>query len=113
MLRRGCVYWANMPGDKRRPVLLLSPEARNERANDVIVAPLTTVLREGPWHVRLRKGEAGVAQASIVKCEQITTLRKDILSPEAFGRVASISKMKQVERAVLRAIGVPVGEPES
>jgi hypothetical protein len=56
MLERGRVYWATLPGDKRRPVLVLSPEARNARANDVIVAPLSSTLREGPWHVRLRKG---------------------------------------------------------
>ncbi|OGR12185.1 MAG: hypothetical protein A2341_20860 [Deltaproteobacteria bacterium RIFOXYB12_FULL_58_9] len=112
MLRRGCVYWANMPGDKRRPVLLMSPEARNERANDVIVVPLSSVLREGPWHVRLRKGEAGIAQASVVKCEQITTLRKDILVSEPLGGPISAGRMSQVERAVLRAIGVPVGDAE-
>ncbi len=40
---RGHVYWARLPGDKRRPVLVLSPAARNEHANDVIVAPLSTV----------------------------------------------------------------------
>jgi mRNA-degrading endonuclease toxin of MazEF toxin-antitoxin module len=67
MLRRGCVHWANTPGEKRRPVLLLSPEARNDRARDVIVVPLTSVLREGPWHVRLRTGEAGIAQADVVQ----------------------------------------------
>lgn len=108
MLRRGYVYWASLPGDKRRPVVLLSPAARNERASDVVVVPLSTVLREGPWHVRLRKGEAGVAQASIIKCEQITTLRKQLISDEALGNALSSAKMRQVEMAVLRAIGVPV-----
>ncbi len=110
MLKRGHVYWASLPGDKRRPVLLLSPAARNERAHDVIVAPLSTVLREGPWHVRLRRGEAGVTQPSIIKCEQITTLRKEIVSTEPLGNALSAAKMRQVERAVLRAIGVPVAE---
>ena len=90
-------------------MLVLSPAARNDRAHDIIVAPLSTVLREGPWHVRLRKGEAGVRQASIIKCEQITTLRKEIASPEPLGGALSRSKMRAVELAVLRAIGVPVG----
>jgi mRNA-degrading endonuclease toxin of MazEF toxin-antitoxin module len=111
MLERGRVYWATLPGDKRRPVVVLSPEARNARANDVIVAPLSRTLREGPWHVRLRKGEAGVPQASMIKCEQITTLPRDIISPEPLGRVISGAKMRAIERAVLRAIGVPVPEP--
>ena len=108
MLRRGCIHWAMMPGDKRRPVQILSPEARNEHASDVIVAPVSSVLRDGPWHVRLRKGEAGLAKASIIKCEQITTLRKSMLSEQPLGNPLSTGKMGQVERAVLRAIGVPV-----
>ncbi len=108
MLNRGHIYWASLPGDKRRPVLLLSPAARNDRASDVIVVPLSTVLRDGTWHVRLRKGEAGVAQVSIIKCEQITTLRKEHLSPEPLGAALSAMKMRAVEMAVLRAIGVPV-----
>ena len=52
MLRRGWLHWAEM--DKRRPVLILSPESRNERASDLIVVPCSSVLRGGPWHVRLR-----------------------------------------------------------
>ncbi len=108
MLKRSHIYWAQVPGDKRRPVLVLSPEARNERASDVIVAPISSVLSEGPWHVRLRKGEAGVPKTSTVKCEQITTLPKDCIELEPLGRALSASKMTQAEHAVLRAIGVAV-----
>ena len=110
MLRRGHIYWAHLPGDKRRPVLVLSPVARNEHASDIIIAPLSTVLREGPWHVKLRKGEAGIDQPSVIKCEQITTLRKQIVGDKPLGKAISAAKMRQVERAVLRAIGVPVPE---
>jgi mRNA-degrading endonuclease toxin of MazEF toxin-antitoxin module len=31
--------------DKRRPVLVISPDYRNERASDVIVVPATTTVR--------------------------------------------------------------------
>ena len=49
--RRGHLYWAEM--DKRRPVLVvISTDARNERANDVIVIPCSTAMREAPTHVR-------------------------------------------------------------
>jgi mRNA-degrading endonuclease toxin of MazEF toxin-antitoxin module len=111
MLERGRVYWTKLPADKRRPAIVLSPEARNARANDVIVAPISPVLRSGPWHVRLRKGEGGVPRASMIKCEQITTLPKVLVSPEPLGQPISGARMRQVERAVLRAIGVPVPEP--
>ena len=46
--------------------------------------------------------------ASVLKCEQITTLpRADIHEP-ALGRPLSPVLLRAVERAVLRAIGVPV-----
>ena len=104
MLRRGCLYWVRL--DKRRPALLLSPDARNKHASDVIVVPASTVLRAGPWHVRLRKGEGGVPAASVLKCEQITTLPKDCLEPQPLGTPLSPIRIGEVERAVLRAIGV-------
>lgn len=110
-LQRGRLYWARMPKDKRRPVLVVSPEERNRFAADVIVVPLSTVLREGPWHVRLRRGEGGLAHASVVKCEQITTLRKALLGDRPLGRPLSRRRIAAVERAILRAIGVPLIEP--
>lgn len=107
-LARGRIYWARLPGDKRRPVVVVSPEARNALASDVLVVPVSSVLREGPWHVRLGRGEGGLPRASILKCEQITTLRKDRISPDPLGPPLAERRMSAVERGVLRAIGVPV-----
>jgi mRNA-degrading endonuclease toxin of MazEF toxin-antitoxin module len=61
-----------------------------------------------PTHVRLKKGEGGVPKDSVLKCEQITTLPKDLLSERALGGPLSAKLMDQVERGVLRSIGVPV-----
>ena len=105
MLRRGYLYWAAL--DKRRPVLLLSPDARNDKARDVIVIPASTVMREGPWHVRLKKGEGGLSAPSVLLCEQITTVPKDCLDATPLGGPLSSARIGEVERAVLRAIGVP------
>jgi mRNA interferase MazF len=106
--RRACLYWAKLPGDKRRPVLVLSPDVRNERAHDVIVAPLTTTLRSSPTHVRLRAREGGTPAVSVVACERITTLERDILEPRPIGGPLSQERMAEVTKAVLRSIGVPV-----
>jgi mRNA-degrading endonuclease toxin of MazEF toxin-antitoxin module len=65
MLRRGHLYWVSL--DKRRPALVLSPDVRNDKGRDVIVIPASTVMREGPWHVRLRKGEGGLAAPSVLQ----------------------------------------------
>jgi mRNA-degrading endonuclease toxin of MazEF toxin-antitoxin module len=104
--RRGRLYWAGL--DKRRPVLVLSLDARNERANDVIVIPCSTTMREAPTHVRLRRGEGGVPESCMLKCEQITTLPKADVDVTPLGPVLANQRLAEVERAVLRAIGVPV-----
>ena len=104
MLRRGWLHWAEM--DKRRPVLVLSPESRNDFASDLIVVPCSSVLRGGPWHVRLSRGEGGLAQPSVLLCEQITTLVKRRVDPEPMGGPLAPLRMAEVERAVLLAIGV-------
>jgi mRNA-degrading endonuclease toxin of MazEF toxin-antitoxin module len=60
-----------------------------------------------PTHVLLRRGQGGLPESTVIKCEQITTLPKtDIHGPLGGPLPAGI--LRAVERAVLRAIGVPV-----
>jgi mRNA-degrading endonuclease toxin of MazEF toxin-antitoxin module len=109
--RRAHVYWVRVPdepGGKRRPALVVYPDVRNRLANDVIVVPISSVLRDAPTHVRLRAREGGLRRASVAKCEQVTTLRRDRLVPRALGEALSGTRMVAVEKAILRAIGVPV-----
>ena len=108
---RAHLYWVRVPDEpkgKRRPALVVSPDSRNRLATDVIVVPVSSVLREAPTHVRLRKSEGGLARPSVVKCEQITTLRRDRLESHALGGTLSTKRMTEIEKAILRAIGVPV-----
>jgi mRNA-degrading endonuclease toxin of MazEF toxin-antitoxin module len=58
--------------------------------------------------VRLRKGTGGVLRDSVLKCEQITTLPKRLLGESALGGPLSAALLEEVERGVLRAIGVPI-----
>ena len=103
---RGHLYWVRL--DKRRPALILSPDYRNERAADVIVIPCSARLRPAPTHVMLRRGQGGLSEPSVLKCEQITTLAKADVHEPALGGPLSPIILRAVERAVLRAIGVPV-----
>jgi len=105
-LRRGYIYLAHL--DKLGPVLVISPNVRNELANDVLFVPCSTNLSTAPTHVRLRRGEGGLPEASVLKCEQITTLHKDDVRAQALGGPLVARKVLEVERAILRAIGVPV-----
>jgi mRNA-degrading endonuclease toxin of MazEF toxin-antitoxin module len=109
--RRGHVYWVRIPdepGGKRRPALVVSPDGRNRLASDVIVVPVSGVVRDAPTHVRLRLREGGLPRPSVAKCEQITTLRRDRLTPRPLGGAVSSARMLEIEKAILRAIGVPV-----
>jgi mRNA interferase MazF len=108
---RGCLYWVKIPGEpeaKHRPALVVSVNVRNRLANDVLVVPASTNLRPAPTHVRLKKGAGGVPRDSVLKCEQITTLPKHLLGEAALGGPLSGALLEEVERGILRAIGVAV-----
>ncbi|HEY4176308.1 MAG TPA: type II toxin-antitoxin system PemK/MazF family toxin [Kofleriaceae bacterium] len=61
-----------------------------------------------PTHVRLRKGEGGVTAATVLKCEQLTTIYKSELDAEALGAALPRERMAEVLRAVMLSLGVPV-----
>ena len=44
----------------------------------------------------------------MLKCEQITTLHKDDVRRQPLGGPLQTGKIREVERAVLRAIGIPL-----
>jgi mRNA-degrading endonuclease toxin of MazEF toxin-antitoxin module len=89
--------------------LVISIDARNRFAGDVLVVPCSTTKHTGVTHVRLRKGDGGIDRPSVLKCEQITTLPKDYLIPSALGGPLPGRILERVEMGVLRAIGVPIG----
>jgi mRNA interferase MazF len=104
--KRGRLYYVRL--DKRRPALVISHDVRNQYASDVLVIPCSTVLTDAPTHVRLRRGEGGVKATTILKCEQITNLIKGDIDAEALGPPLPPARLREVEMAVLRAIGIPV-----
>lgn len=105
-MKRGQLFWVEL--DKRRPALVISPTRRNELANDVLVVPCSTKGRAAPWHVSLRRGEGGLPYDSMAKCEQITLVRKSDLSASPLGEPLTPGRMAEVERALLRALGIAV-----
>ncbi len=110
--RRGEIYLVTLPGHptdpKARPALIVSIDVRNRLANDVIVVPLSTTLRPAPTHVKLPADEGGLRETSMAKCEQITTLDKSFLIRGPFAGAISAVLLHEVEKAIQRAIGIPV-----
>ena len=103
-MNRGQLYWVQL--DKRRPAVLISPDFRNAAASDVIVIPCSLRLRPMRWHVALRRGEGGLLADSMAKCESVLTVPKSLLSPAPLGRELSPSRMREIEIALLSALGI-------
>ncbi|NOZ69896.1 MAG: type II toxin-antitoxin system PemK/MazF family toxin [Deferribacteres bacterium] len=108
--KRGEIYLVNLPakpGDiKNRPALVVSLDIRNKLADDIIVVPLSTNLRPSPTHVLFAKGEGGLSRPSAAKCEQVTTIDKALLVKGPFAGRISDGKMKEIEKAVMIAVGI-------
>jgi mRNA-degrading endonuclease toxin of MazEF toxin-antitoxin module len=103
--RSGEIYRAFAHG-KNRPVLVISPNGRNQYGRDVLAIPLSTRHRLAPTHVKLRKEQTGLPHDSTAKCEYIGPLDKIELK-ERIGRRVPPETLQEIEYAVMRAIGVP------
>jgi mRNA-degrading endonuclease toxin of MazEF toxin-antitoxin module len=111
---RGEIWYVKLatdPPDKaERPVVIVSLDARNrhERANTVLVAPLTgSIERQVQTHIQLSPGETGL-NLSCVKCEDISVVRKESLMESKFPlRTLSHTRICQIADAVRIAMGCP------
>ncbi|MGH8933360.1 MAG: type II toxin-antitoxin system PemK/MazF family toxin [Egibacteraceae bacterium] len=78
MPRRGEVWWADVPGDKVRPVLVLTRERFIERLHSVLVAPVTSTVRGIPTEVALGPDD-GLPHPCAANFDNLFTLRRDRL----------------------------------
>jgi mRNA interferase MazF len=67
--------------DKTRPVLVLTRELVRPHLNTVTVAPITTTIRGLSTEVPLGVGN-GLATASVVSCDNVTTIPKAALGEQ-------------------------------
>lgn len=79
---------------------------RNEFANSVLAVPVTTNLRPAPTHVPLPAGEGGLALDSMARCENVSHLHKSRLGRGPLGAAISPTCLLDVERRLLRALGL-------
>jgi mRNA interferase MazF len=89
---------------RRRPCVVLSADWLNQYALDVMVVPVTSVVRGNfPTRVELPAGEGGLRVASWAKCDQVTTVSKKRLTGEPFGHLSQ-AKMQEIADAVRLAL---------
>jgi mRNA interferase MazF len=102
---RGDIWFVQWPADPpekgRRPVVVVSVDARNrhERADTILVVPLTTSIhKDAPTHVLLAAGETGLQSDSAARAEDITVVRKrSLIAPH--GRLRRLSDRRVCELA--------------
>ena len=85
--RRGEVWFAEVPGDKRRPVLVLSRDPMGALLHSVICAPITSNVRGLATEVALGK-EAGLAHKSVANFDNTLLLSRERLV-RRLGRASS------------------------
>ncbi len=85
-LGHGQLWWADLPGEKIRPVLILTRRCVAGRLTRVLVAPITSTVRGISTEVSVGPKE-GVAAGSVVNFDNAQLVEADILLRRA-GNVA-------------------------
>lgn len=101
-MRRGEVWWAELPAPAgRRPVLLLSRDAAYRVRTSVTVGLITRTVRSIPVEVPLGK-EDGMPVRCVINLDDILTIPRACLKERL--AVLSPQKMTAVSRAVRFAL---------
>lgn len=101
-MRRGEVWWAEPPEERPRPVLILTRDRAIEVMQRVLVAPLTTTIRDIPTEVALDHRD-GVPRRCVVSLDNVAPLSKTCLVKRLIQ--LSPQRMAEVRRALTRATG--------
>ena len=100
--RRGEVYRLHL--DKARPALVISSDVLNRHALDVCVVPITSV-HHGRFALRvaIEAGDGGLTRESWAKCDQVTTLDKQLFAYPPLGRL-SAEMLRRIEDGIRLAL---------
>ncbi len=103
-MQRGEIWWADFPKPiGRRPVLLLSRNRAIQVRTNVIVAHVTTTIRDLPVEVPLGSAE-GLPKRCVANCDVLMTVPKRVLAARA--GLLSPEKLSAVRSALSFALGL-------
>ena len=100
--RHGEVWFADVPGDKRRPVLVLSRDLMGRLVRSVTYAPITSNIRGLATEVSLGP-EAGLAHTSVANFDNTFLVARTRLV-RRLGRASAVT-LEQACRALAVAAG--------
>jgi mRNA interferase MazF len=99
------IWWASLPPPVgRRPVLLLSRDSAYAVLNKVIVAEVTSTVREIPVEVGLGRRE-GLPGRSVANLDNVHVVARSDLAAKIGGLAAS--RVREVKRALGYALDWP------
>ena len=103
-MKRGEIWWAELgPPAGRRPVVLLSRDDAYNVRSLVVIAPVTTRIRNIASEVLLGQPD-GLPQECAANLDTITTIPKDCLRNRL--SILSNQKLKELEEAIRFALGM-------
>ena len=104
-MKRGEVYWADLPPPSgRRPLLVLSRSKAIPHLNAVVVAEITSTVREIPSEVGLGKRE-GLPRPCAANLDNINTVPKSALDERPAGCLAA-GRIPELDDALRFALGI-------
>lgn len=99
------IMWADLPRPiGRRPVLLLTRSSAYAYLNKVLIAEITSTIRNIPQEIRLGNSE-GLSGVSVVNLDNIHVIPKSLLDRK-IGAVGS-SRQREIKRALGYALDWP------
>jgi mRNA interferase MazF len=99
---RGEVWWCELAGIGRRPVVVLSRDAAIPRLRRTLIGPCTTIIRGIPSEVLLEPGEDPVPRTSVVNLDSVESVSLGTLV-ERLGRLGD-ERMRQISEALEIAV---------
>ncbi|WP_026534023.1 type II toxin-antitoxin system PemK/MazF family toxin [Arthrobacter sp. H14] len=99
---RGELWWCELAGVGRRPVVVLSRDVAIPRLGRTLVAPCTTTIRGLPIEVVLEPGDDPVPRRSAVNLDSVESVSVSVLVMR-LGRLAD-SRMREI----CAALGIAV-----
>ena len=121
MIRQGAVYWLHFgppegsaPAGRRPAVVVQQDCFNNSEISTVVVAAITRNLRLAgmPGNVRLRRGEGGLPQKSVVNVSQLRTVDRQELG-EGIG-VLDDKRIRDILRGIALVVGTDqLSDPET
>ncbi|WP_017314260.1 type II toxin-antitoxin system PemK/MazF family toxin [Mastigocladopsis repens] len=109
--RQGEIYLAralrSIADTKKRPVVVVSINVRNELSRTVLVVPFTSNLSTGetPTRILILAGEGGLEVDSLAICDNISSVQKPYLERGPYGQISAES-LERIQRGIQIAIGI-------